>query len=166
MFQVGDQVVYGSHGVCRIVGEEERLIDRKRIRYFALEPASQPGTRFLVPSENPAALAKLRHLISREELDALLSSPEVRESCWIADENARKQRYRELIVSCDRVALLRMIHTLHAHKRKQIESGRKFHLCDENFLHDAEKLLTAEFSLVLNIDPSEVKGYILSELER
>lgn len=164
MYQIGDRVVYGSHGVCTIVSEEERLIDRKRIRYFVLEPIHQSTAQYLVPAENPAALAKLRHLISKEELSALLASSEIRESCWIPDENVRKQRYRELITSSDRVALLRMINTLHQHKVRQVEAGRKFHLCDENFLHDAEKLLTAEFSLVLGIEPSEVEGYILRML--
>lgn len=165
MFQIGDQVVYGIHGVCRIIALEERTVDRKRIKYFALEPLDQPGARYYVPSENSAALAKLRHLISYEDLQLLLSSAEIRETCWIADENHRKQRYRELINSSDRVALLRMINTLHQHKKAQAEAGRKFHLCDENFLRDAEKLLNAEFSLVLGIQPTEVEGYILSALE-
>lgn len=166
MFQVGDQVVYGIHGVCQILELEERLVDRKRIKYFALEPLDQPGARYFVPSENPAALAKLRHLISREDLEVLLSSSEIRQNCWITDENQRKQRYRELINSSDRVALLRMINTLHQHKKEQAAAGRKFHLCDDNFLRDAEKLLNAEFSLVLNIQPSEVGNYILSALDK
>ena len=125
----------------------------------------QPGARYFVPSENPAALAKLRHLIAREELEELLSSAEIRQTCWIADENQRKQRYRELIAGSDRAALLQMINTLHQHKIEQAAAGRKFHLCDENFLRDAEKLLNAEFSLVLNILPSEVEAYILSALK-
>ena len=166
MFQIGDQVVYGIHGVCRIVELEERAVDRKKIKYFALEPMDQPGARYFVPSENPAALAKLRHLISREELEQLLASAEIRENCWITDENQRKQRYRELINSSDRAALLRMINSLHQHKKEQAAAGRKFHLCDENFLRDAEKLLNAEFSLVLDIKPSEVENYILSALDK
>ena len=165
MYQVGDRVVYGIHGVCQILDLEERTVDRKKIKYFALEPINQPGTRYFVPSENPAALAKLRHIISREDLEQLLASSDIRHNCWIADENQRKQRYRELINSSDRVALLQMINTLHHHKKAQAELGRKFHLCDENFLRDAEKLLTAEFSLVLGIAPSEVEGYILSAME-
>lgn len=166
MFQIGDQVVYGIHGVCRILDLEERRIDRKSVKYFALEPLDQPGARFYVPSENPAALAKLRRIISREELETLLGSAQIRENCWISDENQRKQRYRELINSGDRVALLRMIHTLHQHKTEQAAAGRKFHLCDDNFLRDAEKLLNAEFSLVLGIQPSEVGEYILSALDQ
>lgn len=166
MFQIGDQVVYGIHGICRIIELEERTIDRKKIPYFVLEPADQPGTRFYVPSQNPAALAKLHRVMDRAELDELLASREVRQNCWIADENRRKQRYRELISGGDRVALLQMIGSLHQHKKEQSEAGRKFHLCDENFLRDAERLLNAEFSLVLGIQPSEVGSYILSALEK
>ena len=164
LFQLGDRVVYGIHGVCQIVDEEERHIDRKKIRYFVLEPVDQPGARFFVPSENPAALAKLRPVISAEELEALLSSDKIREDRWIADENRRKQRYRELINSGDREELLQMVSTLHRHKHEQLSQGRKFHLCDENFLRDAEKLLNSEFSMVLQIQPSEVSRYIKEAL--
>ena len=165
MYQIGDRVIYGSHGVCQIVEAEERTVDRKKIRYLVLEPVNQVGARFYVPAENPAALAKLRHILDRESLEQLLQSAEIRQDCWIPDENQRKQRYRELISSANREELLRMIHTLHIHKQQQIEAGRKFHLCDENFLRDAEKLLNAEISLVLGIQPSQVGEYILSAIK-
>ena len=34
MFQIGDQVIYGIHGVCQVTGMEERSIDRKKVRYL------------------------------------------------------------------------------------------------------------------------------------
>lgn len=165
MYQIGDCVVYGIHGVCRIIGEEERLVDRRKIPYFVLEPVDQAGALFYVPSRNPAALEKLRKVLTREVLDALLSSDQVREDAWIADENQRKQRYRELISGGDRVALLQMIGSLHRYKKERLAVGRKFHLCDENFLHDAERLLNGEFSVVLGIEPSAVGAYVRSALE-
>ena len=141
-------------------------MDRKTIKYFVLEPMEQSAAKYYIPSENPAALAKLRHIISRDDLDKLLSSDEIRGNCWITDESRRKLRYKELINSCDRVALLQMINALHVHKQEQAAMGRKFHLCDENFLRDAEKLLNAEFSLVLGIPSDEVENYILSALAK
>ena len=166
MYRIGDEVIYGIHGVCAIRDVETRTVDKKKIQYFVLEPINSAADRFYVPAENPAALAKLRHIISRPELDALLTSDEIRQNCWIVDENHRKQRYRELISSADRCALLQMIHTLHIHKREQVEAGRKFHLCDENFLRDAERLLNSEFSLVLEIEPDSVGPYIRSLWEK
>ena len=77
MYQVGDQVMYGMHGVCCISGVEERLIDRKKIQYFVLTPVDQTGAQFYVPMHNEAALSKLRPIISREALNDLLESDEV-----------------------------------------------------------------------------------------
>lgn len=164
MLQEGTQVVYGIHGVCTIVDVETKSVDRKKVEYFVLEPKEQPGARYYVPTHNPAALAKLRPLLSAEELETLLASESTRRISWIADENLRKQKYRELINSADRAALISMIRALYRHKQEQLEAGRKFHQCDENFLRDAQKLLCSEFSLVLGIPQSEVSGYIEKKL--
>lgn len=164
MYQPGDQVLYGIHGVCRILDVEERRVDRKRVEYYVLEPLEQPGSRYYVPTQNAAAVAKLRPMLTQPELDALLHSDAVRQDSWIADENARKLRYRDLINSGDRGALISMVSTLHRHKQSQTAAGRKFHQCDENFLRDAEKLLNSEFARVLNLEENQVMGYVLKQL--
>ena len=164
MLQVGSQVVYGIHGVCSIVDVEIRRVDRKKVEYFVLEPREQPGTRYYVPTQNQVALSKLRPMLTRAELDEHLVSVQTQQDSWIADENLRKQYYRELINSGDRVALIGMIRALHGHKESQLAAGRKFHLCDENFLRDAQKLLNSEFSLVLGIPQAEVAAYIEKKL--
>ena len=136
------------------------------MRFHDLRGAlQQPGSRFYVPVENEAAVSKLRPLLSREELLELLHSEKVRNYPWIADENQRKLRFRELINSGDRGALMGMIGALHRHKKAQLAAGRKFHQSDENFLSDAQKLLNAEFSQVFCLTPGEVSAFILKELE-
>ncbi len=166
MFASGDRVVYGIHGVCQIRGTELRMIDRKKVEYFVLEPLEQPGASYFVPTQNSAALAKLQPVLTKAQLEALLHSEEASKDTWIPDENLRKQHYRELINSGDRAALICMVRSLHKHKQEQLAAGKKFHLCDENFLRDAEKLLSAEFSLVLGITLSEVGAYIQNTIEK
>lgn len=166
MYQVGDQVVYGIHGVCRVMDMEERTVDRKRVSYLALEPVGQVGSRYLVPTQNAAAMSKLRKMLSREELEAMLDSPDVLADGWIADENLRKQTYRDLISSGDRVKLMCMVRTLYRHKAAQAAAGRKCHLCDENFLRDAEKLLTSEVALVLGMDYDQARDYLKEHLKK
>lgn len=166
MFVCGDRVVYGCHGVCVISDIEAKKVNKKTMEYYVLEPVEQPGTRFYVPSRNEAAVAKMQPLLSKKELDDILTSDAVKGDSWISDENLRKQRYRELITSMDRVALLSMVHTLYKHKAHQIAAGHKFHICDENFLRDAKKLLDGEISYVLGIPQSEVEAYILQTIEK
>ena len=165
MYRIGDSVVYGVHGVCMVVDQEEWIIDRKRHMYLVLEPASRDGSRYLVPTHNANAMAKLRRMLTKEEMETLVNSEEVMRDGWIADEGQRKQAYRELISSGDYAKLMQMVHTLYRHKAAQAASGKKCHLCDENFLRDAEKLLIGEVSIVLGIEPEQAKQYLRSKLK-
>ena len=166
MYQVGDQVVYGIHGVCCVADQEGRTVDRKRVTYLVLEPVGQDGSRYLVPTHNAAAMAKLRKMLSREDLERLLQSEEVRADSWIRDENQRKQTYRDLISSGDRVKLMQMVCTLYKHKAAQAAAGRKVHLCDDNFLRDAEKLLASEISIVMDMEFDQAKKYMKEHLNK
>ena len=77
MYQKDDYVVYGIHGVCVVRELEERIADQKRVNYLVLEPMGQEGARYLVPTHNAAAMGKLRHMLSREMLQQLLTSQQV-----------------------------------------------------------------------------------------
>lgn len=164
MFSCGELVVYGIHGVCRITEMEKRIVDKKTVTYYVLEPCDQTGTKYFVPAHNESAVRKMRPVLSCHALEELLRSELVRSDAWIPDENLRKQTYRELIGSGDRERLLQMVGTLHRHKEAQLASGKKFHLCDDNFLRDAQKLLSSEFSMVLGIEPSQVGDYVKNAL--
>ena len=165
LYQIGEKVLYGVHGVCMIRGKETRRVDRKTVEYYVLEPIDSSGASFYVPTGNPAACAKMKPVLTKDQIDALLLCDGIRADCWIDDENLRKNRYRELIVSGDRFALLSMIHTLVVRKKELLAAGRKFHLCDENFLRDAEKVISGEFAEVLGIGPNEVSEYILQKMQ-
>ena len=165
MYEIGKRVLDGIHGVCRITGVESMRFGRARAKYYVLEPVEQPGAKFYVPVENENAVAKLRPLLSREELLALLHSDAVRNYPWISDENQRRLRFRELISSGDREALMGMIGALLRHRKAQLAAGRKFHQTDENFLTDAQKLLNAEFAQVFGLEPKDVNAFIQKELE-
>ena len=165
MYQIGDKVIYGVHGVCLVADQEERLIDRKRQVYLVLEPVGQGGSRYLVPTHNAVAMAKIRPMLSKEELEELLNSREVHTDSWIREENQRKQYYRDLISSGNREKLMQMVCTLYRHKESQSAAGRKCHLCDENFLRDAEKLLISEIAMVLELEQDQAKQYIRNKLK-
>lgn len=165
MFQVGDRVVYGIHGVCDIKDSETQTVDRKKVTYLVLEPLGQPGSRYMVPTHNAVAMGKLKKMLTREELEAMIRSENVRKDCWIQDEGQRKQTYRELIASGDRERLMSVVHTLYRHKADQAAAGRKVHLCDDNFLRDAEKLLIGEAAIVMGMEPEEAKQFIRAQLK-
>lgn len=164
MYQVGDQVIYGVHGVCRIVQEEKRTVDRRQVTYLVLEPTGQRESSYMVPTHNTSAMSKLRPLLTGEALEALLCSEQAHGDIWIPGESLRKQRYREYIGSAQPLVLAQMVCTLHRHKLERSALGKKVHMSDENFLRDAERLLVGEASVVLQIGTDEAKDYIRSKL--
>lgn len=165
MYEAGSWVVYGAHGVCRVIGKEKQLVNRKRTEYLVLEPMGQSESRFYLPIENETAMSRLSAVLSAQELRALMASEEIRHDCWIQEENLRKQHYRDLINGGDRVSLMQMVSSLYRYKAAQSAAGRKFHQCDENFLRDAEKLLSSEISLVLEMTPEQAKSYLREQLK-
>lgn len=164
MYEVGDQMVYGVHGVCRVAGCEERKVDRKRQQYLVLEPIGQDGSQYMVPTENKAAMAKLHPLLTKQEMEALLSSPQVHTNGWIPDENQRKQSYREIMANFDRQRMMQMVYTLYRHREAQAAVGKKCHVTDEFFLRDAEKLIIGEMTVVLDMDQEQAKLRLQSGL--
>ena len=110
-------------------------------------------------------MGKLKTVLTREEMESLLSSHEIRKDCWIREENQRKQYYRDLIGSGDRTSLLQMVSSLYRYKDEQAAAGRKFHQCDDNFLRDAEKLVSSEIALVMGLSAEEARDYLRSRLK-
>lgn len=107
----------------------------------------------------------MRPILTKDQIEELLLSPDIANNVWIPDENVRKQRYRELINSGDRVALISMVKSIYRHKEMLIPQGKKLHICDENFLRDAKGLLNAEFSIVLGINQEDVGDYIQKSIK-
>lgn len=165
LLSAGQLVVYGIHGVCKIVGTDVKTVDRKKVEYYVVEPLSQAGACFFVPSGNPVAVAKLRPILTKQELDALFSDLGNWQDVWVAEENQRKQYYRELISGGDRKSLLSMILALQAHRITQQDAGRKFHLCDENFLRDAQRLLCMEIAVILETDEPGALAYLREHIK-
>ena len=160
MFQIDQLVIYGVQGACKIVSTEIRKVERKNIEYFVLESVQQPGSCYYIPTQNPTALSKLRPIITIQELDRCLNDPIDFAPDIFADENTRKQKYREWIASSQFHILFSATRAVLRYRNIQLLTGRKLHLCDESFLKDAEKILCGEISAVLSVSLSDARNYL------
>lgn len=160
MIEAGQWVLYGIHGACRVIGTEKQMVNRKRTEFLVLEPFSKAESRFYLPTANPTAMAKLKEILSQDALEEMLNSEEVRQNSWIVDESQRKLAYKEMLNSGDRLVLMKMVSFLYRYRESQFAAGKKFHQCDDNFLRDAEKVLSSEIALVMGKTLEEARTYI------
>lgn len=165
MFKINDVVVYGSQGVCEIVGINEERVDGAIRNYFVLKPKNDKGSTFYVPTWNEKALGKMRKVMTKEDVDALIDSMPRRNPTWIENENERKDAYRKILASGDQAAIISMVQALFLHKKQREAEGKRLHMSDEYFMKDAEQILYNEWQYVLNVDKDGLMAYILNRIE-
>jgi len=167
MFHVGDEIIYGTQGVYRIEGIEEKTMGGTRRSYFSLKPVTENGVLIFAPTDNAQVLKKMRHLLTKDQIHQLIDSMPEEDSAWIAGDNDRKERYRKILAEGDHGELIRMIKALYTHKKEREAQGKRLHMMDEAFFRDAERALYNEFQYVLNLESKEaLMTYILSRLEK
>jgi len=165
-YKCGDNVIYGFNGACKIIAIETRLIDRQEVEYYVLEPYNHPESKYYIPTQNPKALSKIRKILTAQELEELFDSSNINKDGWIEDEKQRKEHYKALVANPNCAELIKMIHAIH-HRKQELQSvGKKLHQCDEKFTEDAEKLVSSELSLVLDIPAKSVGSYIKKRLDK
>ena len=70
-----DYVHYGAYGVCRVEDlRSMRFGPGEPLReYYVLRSVDQHGADIYVPADNAALTARMRPVLSREEIDRLLA---------------------------------------------------------------------------------------------
>lgn len=165
MYQVGMRVLYGTEGVCVIDEIREMKISHVPGKYYVLRPINRDGATVFVPLNSEILLAKMRPLLTVEQIEAMLTELRNQKAEWIEDPAERKAAFQQTLRSGDRYALLRMIHALYLQRKSLQEKGKRLRTNDEQLLRDAEKLLNDEFAAVLNIRQHEVPEYIRAHME-
>ncbi len=166
MFTIGDTVLYGATGVCKIDSTVTREIGGSEQTYFVLKPLAKEKCTVFVPTENEALKAKMRKILSAEEIEAVIADVKTLPDIWENNELRRREIYSDIIHSGDRRQIMLLIRTLYNVEQERRKEGKRLHLADERFLAEAERLLYDEFSAVLGIDPSEVVPFIIERMEK
>ena len=164
MYGVGMFVIYGNEGVCEIKGIVQKEFRDKVLEYYVLNPVHNKNAEVLVPKNNVSLVSKMRSVLSKEEIMAIIHQMPKEEMIWIDNEDLRKEKYKAIISEGDRIQLVRLIKTLYLHKEKQKKSGRKLHIADERLLKDAEHMLYDEVAFVLDMTQSEVVPFIARQI--
>lgn len=165
MYNVGDTVIYGSEGVCRISDTTERKFKNRVLRYYVLQPIYKENSEIYVPADNADLVRKMKKVLSKEEIRSLIDSMSQEKCLWIENDDERKEAYREVLKKGDRQELIQLIKAVHNHKDKLKLKGKKLHLADERFYKSAQHMLYDEFAYVLEISPNQVLPYIVGEIE-
>ena len=166
MFEKGQLIMCGGHGVCRVVSITDNPVDRRdKVRkYYVLEPLFEKASTIYTPVDNDKVI--MRRVMTKEEAEELTKRVTEIDTVWIQEEKNREQMYKEAIRTYDCRSLVQVIKTLYMRKQNRIQEGKKVLSSDEQYLRKAEELLYSEMSVALSIPRQEVETYIKDVVRR
>ena len=164
MFKIGDTVVYGTEGVCKITDiskSDFSNMDTDRL-YYILTPQSHKGSKIYVPCDNEILVSRMRDVMKKSEIVKLLKdrtiSPE-----WNADSRQRNKEFKEIIASYDREKMFGLARLL-CEIKKSSDSVRRMYASDEEIFKKLLTIIYTELSLVSEISQDEIPAILLGEL--
>lgn len=160
MFRMGDVVLYGIQGICKIGGIEAKQIGRTALDYYVLNPVFNENTALFVPVDNEKLTTKMQNILSVKEVKHLIEKAQQISVLEICDEATKRERYREILSSGNREELISLIKTIRLEREKRSKLNKKLNMSDEQILYKAERLLFNEIAYVLEIEPQEVQKMI------
>ena len=160
MYAIGDLVVYGSTGVCRVtdITKPEFPNALKDRLYYVLTPHYQNGVIY-TPVDTKVFM---REVISGEEVESLLSEiPTVDAKGYYCPSVQLLTAYYEAILKSYRcIDLAKLVMSIRTKKKELEAQNRKLGQIDARFMKRAEELLCGELAVVLGITPEEVPAYL------
>ena len=161
MFAVGDLIVYGARGVCRVkdittLDWNAAETDRK---YYVLEPLFKDDVIY-VPVDNKKVY--MRPVMSEQEiLDLIDHMPDVESEIYKARSIKQLSRYYQAAIDSHECAdLIRLTKSIHKKKEAADAQNKQLGQIDVRYMNHAEDLLFGEIAAVLDIPRDKVVSFI------
>ena len=166
MYQVGELILYGGTGVCRVSEIVAKRFSRSEPEklYYVLCPLYSPGT-ITTPVENGKVFT--RPVISRDEAIELIDTiPSIHaESYNNSNLQQLESHYRSKLESHDCLDLLKLTMSTYQKKTERESAKLKFGAVDRRYMERAENLLFGELAVALDIERDSVQSFIENRLQ-
>ena len=166
MYPIGSFVMYSSNGVCSVSDIRSESFAGTKKDYYVLMPVGGGTSHIFVPTDNEKLLSRMRPLLSREEVESLITRFRSENPEWITDNRARGTYFQQALLDADPLELVRVVKAITVRKQELVLKGKKNLMADEQILKRAERILHGEFSMVLGVAPDTISTMIDSELSR
>lgn len=163
MYLVGDLIIYGNSGVCRIEKITRDEASDKTRTFYTLKPLYQ-NCMITTPADNTRI--PMRAVISKDEADRLIDQiPTIQvEAFHSSGLRQLSEHYDNLLKTYECQALIELILSIYTKKQAAEEQKRKIGAVDEQFLKRAEELLYGELAAALELPKQEVPMHIASRV--
>ena len=166
MFEVGDYIVYGINGICRVAEIGPSPYDKTDTRtFYLLIPVNNPmSSTIYTPVDNDRV--PMRRLMTKEEIDALVASLSEIDTLTVPIEKQRREIYRTVIGELRPEGYVQVIKTVRRRRAELTAAHKHFPVTDLEYGRLAQHLLCSECAHVLGVSEEEADRYITDHLAK
>lgn len=165
-FSVGDAVIYGGSGVCRIEKIDNISFFHERPqKHYVLVPlfVKQPTTVY-VPFNNEMLVSKIQPIMTKDEALKLIKEVKNNDFEWIEERNVRKDKFLSILTTGTRKEIVDLIGVIVKRREELLNEGKTLNMQDEKILMDAERRMTVELAVAIGVEPEDIRKMIAEEL--
>src|SRR5690606_18113128 len=110
MFQIGDLIIYSTHGLCKIEKICEKTLFGATRTYYVVQPLDDSKLTLSVPVDNRSVY--MSKVINKKEAEKMLECFKLPGIPWIERSIERKNKYAEVAKTGKREDIVKIIVTL------------------------------------------------------
>src|SRR5699024_2561263 len=164
MFNIGDTIIYSTHGLCVIDDRCEKNYSNMKRTYYVMHPIESPELTINLPVDNGQSI--MQAIVGKEEAERILYSFEDQGIQWIDDERQRNKHYSSLVNTGDRSDISKVAITL---LRKEIETQREqIQMPDQDrkLLEHIKSIMFKELAISLDTSYEKIAKQINSQIKQ
>lgn len=147
MYKVGDYVVYGMQGACRVTDiAEVDFADKGKLYYKLIPEADKKGEIFVSVDSGSK---KMRDLMSEDKANEMLEKIHEVEGNWQIDDRNRETTYKQAINKGDYDQMMNILVGLYQKKQNRVKQGKRQTEVDDRIFRNTKKVLLGELAVVL-----------------
>ena len=162
MFNVGEYVVHGNDGVCRVEAVEPMSGSGSDRIYYTLVPVYSSGSKLFVPTDSTKVVT--RAVISKNDVKKLMDEWDDIDLLSVENDKKREEVYKAALRSCDCRQWVKLIKTSYQRNQMRMECGKKATTSDERYLHMAQENLFGEMAIPLEMSRGEAEDYFIGKM--
>lgn len=162
MHNVGELIIYSTHGLCRIEEICEKTYSEVTKTYYVLQPLNNTKLKINIPTNSDKL--NLIDLVEKDEAEEIIESFKFNGIEWIEKNIHRTQFYTEIIKNGERREIANIINTMMRKKHETESNGKKFPSQDSKFLISLQNILFSELAISLNTNSEVISNQVINNL--
>lgn len=147
MFNIGDLIIYSTHGVCRIDDICKKSFSNVTREYYVLYPIEDPNLSISVPVDSDQVV--MLDIMDQDEAKKVLKAFEEPGIEWIEDAKLRNKKYSNIIKGGDQKEIIKLASTLMQKQMETKDKKERMYDQDQKMLENIQGILFQELAASL-----------------